>query len=76
MNDPYRIILDDFQDILREACWKGKTQADIARLFDRERTWANLHMNCAAPFVVDPAFLAGLKELGYEIKIVKKEAST
>lgn len=63
-------IIDQISDIISDLLCKKKA-ADVSRIFGRERKWAFYH-RFSRSFTFDEAFIAGLKSLGYEIIIRKK----
>lgn len=63
------MILDEMADLFEELN-KEKTYERIAYTFDKERKWVN-RMKLGYSFKVDAEFVAGLKECGYELKLVK-----
>ena len=65
------MVLDDIADFFCELSKKQKHK-DIARQFGRERKFVcNVKNGCN--FNLNPEFVAGLAEYGYELKLVKKE---
>ena len=63
------MILDEVADLFEELN-KEKTCKQIANTFDKERKWVSW-MKLGYSFKVDAEFVAGLKEYGYELKLVK-----
>ena len=63
------MILEDITNLFEELSAKH-TQKEIARHFGRERKFVvNVKNGCK--FVINPEFIAGLREYGYELKLVK-----
>ena len=63
-------------EVLKEAVQKIEelsekhTNKEIARHFGRERKFVT-NMKCGCCFHMNPEFIAGLREYGYELKLVK-----
>lgn len=68
------MILEDIANLFEELSTKHK-HSDIARHFGRERKFV-INMKCGCSFILNPEFVAGLKEYGYELKLVKIGSDT
>ena len=66
------MILDDIADLFCEL-EKTNTHKEIARHFGRERKFVIGMKNGCNP-ILNPEFVAGLKNYGYELKLVKIES--
>ena len=63
------MILEDISNLFEELSAKH-THKEISRHFGRERKFViNIKNGCN--FVINPEFIAGLREYGYEFKLVK-----
>ena len=63
------MILEDIENLFEELSAKH-THKEISRHFGRERKFViNIKNGCN--FVLNPEFIAGLREYGYELKLVK-----
>ncbi len=63
------MILEDIANLFEELSAKH-THKEISRHFGRERKFViNIKNGCN--FVINPEFIAGLREYGYELKLVK-----
>ena len=63
------MILDDIANLFEELSAKH-THKEISRHFGRERKFViNIKNGCN--FIINPEFIAGLREYGYELKLVK-----
>lgn len=65
------MIITDIQDLFIEL-HKTESYSQIARKFGKKRRWAS-DRKWVNEFTVTPEFVAGLKEYGYELKLVKVE---
>ena len=63
------MILEDIANLFEELSSKY-TNKEIARHFGRERKFV-INMKSGCNFHMNPEFIAGLKEYGYELKLVK-----
>ena len=63
------MIFEDISNLFEELSAKH-THKEISRHFGRERKFViNIKNGCN--FVINPEFIAGLREYGYELKLVK-----
>lgn len=66
-----KVILEDIANLF-EDLEKNHTHKEIARHFGRERKFViNMKLGCG--FHMNPSFIAGLNNYGYELKLVRKE---
>lgn len=63
------MIITDIQDLFIELN-KSYTCRQIGRVFGKERKWV-MYRKWVDEFTVTPEFVAGLKEYGHELKLVK-----
>ena len=63
------MILEDIANLFEELSSKY-TNKEISRHFGRERKFVT-NMKSGCNFNMNPEFIAGLKEYGYELKLVK-----
>ena len=63
------MILEDIANLFEELSAKH-THKEIARNFERERKFVT-NMKCGCNFYMNAEFIAGLREYGYELKLVK-----
>lgn len=63
------MIIEDMAKLLDELCKDNKTKY-IAHQFGKERKWVYSVKN-GCSFVIDANVVAGLREFGYDIKLVK-----
>ena len=63
------MILEDISNLFEELSAKH-THKEIARNFGRARKFV-INMKCGCNFHMNPEFIAGLREYGYELKLVK-----
>ena len=63
------MILEDIANLFEELSAKH-TNKEISRNFGRERKFVINVKNCCN-FVMNPEFIAGLREYGYELKLIK-----
>ena len=63
------MILEDIANLFEELS-ENHTNKEIARNFGRERKFV-INMKSGCNFHMNPEFIAGLKEYGYELKLVK-----
>lgn len=63
------MIFEDIANLFEELSSKY-THKEIARHFGRERKFV-INMKCGCGFHMNPEFIAGLREYGYELKLVK-----
>ena len=68
------MILEDITNLFEELS-QNHTHKEIARNFGRERKFV-INMKCGCSFRMNPEFIAGLKEYGYELKLVKIGSDT
>ena len=63
------MILEDIANLFEELC-VNHTHKEIASNFGRERKFV-INVKNGCNFIVNPEFIAGLLEYGYELKLVK-----
>ena len=63
------MILEDIANLFKELSAKH-TNKEIARNFGRERKFV-INMKHGCNFHMNPEFIAGLREYGYELKLAK-----
>lgn len=63
------MIIEDMARLMDELCKKNKTKY-VARQFGKERKWVYSVKN-GCSFVIDAKVVAGLREFGYDIKLVR-----
>ena len=63
------MILEDIANLFEELSAKH-THKEISRHFGRERKFV-ISIKSGCNFVINPEFIAGLREYGYELKLVK-----
>lgn len=64
-------MIDDIADLVA-ACHERMPAKKVARIFDKERKWVyTAKPGCTIR--LDYGLIAGLSQLGYELKLVKKE---
>lgn len=62
------MIIDDIADLVAE-CHKMMPAKKVARIFDKERKWVyTAETGCTIR--LDYGLIAGLNQLGYELKLV------
>ena len=62
------MIIDDIADMVAEL-HKTMPATKVARIFDKERKWV-YSIECGCAPRLDYALIAGLNQLGYELKLV------
>lgn len=63
------MVLEDIANLFKELSAKH-TNKEIARNFGRERKFV-INVKNGCNFVMNPEFIAGLREYGYELKLAK-----
>ena len=64
------MITEDIAELIAEL-HKTKSAAEVAKIFNKERKWVFSIIN-GCTFRLDYGFIAGLSQLGLELKLVKK----